>query len=84
VGGLNVVEIFKAEKPRARMAHTGERLSAGHSLETEIEHFHRYYMARNFCRGRDVLDSRSKRWSISSITTPSCPKRGASCGLAAS
>ena len=30
-------EIFKAEKPRAAMAHTGERLSVGHSLETEIE-----------------------------------------------
>jgi len=51
-----VGEIFKAEKPRASMAHTGERLSAGHSLETEVEHFHRYYMARHFCRGRRVLD----------------------------
>ncbi len=38
------------------MAHTGERLSAGHTLETEIEHFHRYYMARHFCRGQRVLD----------------------------
>ncbi len=49
-------EIFKAEKPRATMAHTGERLSAGHSLETEVEHFHRYYMARHFCRDMRVLD----------------------------
>ena len=49
-------EIFRAERPRPSMAHTGERLSAGHSLETEVEHFHRYYMARAFCRDARVLD----------------------------
>ena len=49
-------EIFRAERPRPSMAHTGERLSHGHSLETEVEHYHRYYMARHLCRGQRVLD----------------------------
>jgi SAM-dependent methyltransferase/GT2 family glycosyltransferase/glycosyltransferase involved in cell wall biosynthesis len=38
------------------MATTGERLTVGHSLETEVEHFHRYYLARHLARGRSVLD----------------------------
>jgi SAM-dependent methyltransferase/glycosyltransferase involved in cell wall biosynthesis len=38
------------------MANTGERLTVGHLLETELEHFHRYYFARHFARGRIVLD----------------------------
>jgi GT2 family glycosyltransferase/SAM-dependent methyltransferase/glycosyltransferase involved in cell wall biosynthesis len=38
------------------MATTGERLTAGHLLETELEHFHRYYLARHLARGLVVLD----------------------------
>jgi SAM-dependent methyltransferase/glycosyltransferase involved in cell wall biosynthesis len=49
-------EIFIHESPHPTMATTGERLTAGHLLETELEHFHRYYLARHLARGRDVLD----------------------------
>jgi SAM-dependent methyltransferase/glycosyltransferase involved in cell wall biosynthesis/GT2 family glycosyltransferase len=49
-------EIFIHETPRPTMATTGERLTAGHGLETELEHFHRYYLARHLARDRSVLD----------------------------
>jgi protein-L-isoaspartate O-methyltransferase len=49
-------EIFAHEQPSPAHGHTGERLSHGHSLQTEAEHFHRYYVARQMARGVDVLD----------------------------
>ncbi|WP_158743146.1 glycosyltransferase [Acidisphaera sp. L21] len=47
---------FRPVRPSETHAYTGERLSTGHSLETEIEHFHRYYLARTMATGLDVLD----------------------------
>ena len=35
---------------------TGERLTEGHRGQTEIEHLHRYLLAREWCRDKDVLD----------------------------
>jgi len=49
-------EIFKRERPKERMAFTGERMTADIGGQVEIEHLHRYFLARQFCRGKDVLD----------------------------
>ena len=49
-------ELFQAIRPSAAHEYTGERMSEGHGLETEVEHFHRYYVARSFAAGLDVLD----------------------------
>ena len=49
-------EVFFSVRPSPAHGHTGERLSQGHSLETEVEHFHRYYLARQLAAGLDVLD----------------------------
>ncbi len=49
-------EIFLAEKPPAALEFTGERLTSSASGQIEIEHFHRYFLARSFCRDKDVLD----------------------------
>jgi GT2 family glycosyltransferase/SAM-dependent methyltransferase/glycosyltransferase involved in cell wall biosynthesis len=47
---------FHPIRPSATHAYTDERFSSGHALETEIEHFHRYYLARAMADGLDVLD----------------------------
>jgi SAM-dependent methyltransferase len=49
-------EIFCRTKPLKGLAFTGERLTSELGGQTEIEHLHRYMFAREFCRGRDVLD----------------------------
>ena len=49
-------EVFQRVRPSPAYEQTDERLSAGHGLQTEIEHFHRYYLARQFAAGKDVLD----------------------------
>jgi ubiquinone/menaquinone biosynthesis C-methylase UbiE len=49
-------EIFKKELPNSILPFTGERFTDGHDIETEIEHYHRYFFARSYCRGKDVLD----------------------------
>ena len=38
------------------MPFTGERLTSALTGQTEIEHLHRYLLAREFCRGKDVVD----------------------------
>ena len=38
------------------MAFTGERLTSEYGGQTQIEHLHRYLLAREWCRGKDVLD----------------------------
>jgi SAM-dependent methyltransferase len=38
------------------MPFTGERLTSEHGGQTEIEHLHRYLLAREWCRNKDVLD----------------------------
>jgi GT2 family glycosyltransferase/SAM-dependent methyltransferase len=49
-------EIFEREKPGASLEFTGERLTSSTDGQIEIEHFHRYFLARELCRGKDVLD----------------------------
>jgi SAM-dependent methyltransferase len=38
------------------MPFTGERLTSDYGGQTKFEHLHRYLLAREFCRGVDVLD----------------------------
>jgi len=38
------------------MPFTGERLTSEYGGQTQIEHLHRYLLAREWCRDRDVLD----------------------------
>ena len=49
-------ELIRREAAAAPQTFTGERLTAAISGQIEIEHYHRYLLAREFCRGRDVLD----------------------------
>lgn len=49
-------EIFEQTLPAAALEWTGERLTTGAGGQVEIEHLHRYMLARDYCRGRDVLD----------------------------
>jgi GT2 family glycosyltransferase/tRNA G46 methylase TrmB len=49
-------EIFTREKPPTRLAFTGERATSVVDGQIEIEHFHRYFLARDLCRGKVVLD----------------------------
>jgi SAM-dependent methyltransferase len=38
------------------MPFTGERLTSAYGGQTEIEHLHRYLLARELCREKDILD----------------------------
>jgi len=49
-------EIFQRAAPSSALAWTGERLTTETTGQVEIEHLHRYFMARALCRGLDVLD----------------------------
>ena len=49
-------EIFKRVVPDTPLEWTGERLTTATAGQVEIEHLHRYFLARALCRGRDVLD----------------------------
>lgn len=49
-------EIFDRPAPSQELEWTGERLTSAVSGQIEIEHLHRYFFARTFCRGMDVLD----------------------------
>src|SRR5271168_673674 len=49
-------EIIAWPKPSSPMAFTGERLTSDYGGQTQIEHLHRYLLAREWCRGKDVLD----------------------------
>ena len=49
-------EIFKRTVPDVPLAWTGERLTNSAGPQVEIEHLHRYFVARTLCRGLDVLD----------------------------
>jgi O-antigen biosynthesis protein len=49
-------EIFERPLPSVGLPFTGERLTSEFSGQTEIEHLHRYMLARHLCRGRHVLD----------------------------
>lgn len=47
--------MFRLTQPREPLAFTGERLTGGGG-GVEIEHLHRYCLARDLCVDRDVLD----------------------------
>ena len=49
-------EIIVRPKPAVPMPFTGERLTSEYGGQTQIEHLHRYLLAREWCRGKDVLD----------------------------
>ncbi|KAA2212007.1 class I SAM-dependent methyltransferase [Teichococcus oryzae] len=49
-------EIFERTVPETPLEWTGERLTTAAGGQVEIEHLHRYFLARTLCRGRDVLD----------------------------
>lgn len=49
-------ELFRQDRPKTALAWTGERLVTGIEGPIEDEHLHRYLLAREFCRGKDVLD----------------------------
>jgi ubiquinone/menaquinone biosynthesis C-methylase UbiE len=49
-------EIFKVEKSSTPLGFTGERFTTAVSGQIELEHLHRYLMARTLCRGKDVVD----------------------------
>jgi SAM-dependent methyltransferase len=47
---------FRKEKPANPLKFTGERFTSDISGQIEIEHLHRYLVARDLCRDKDVLD----------------------------
>jgi len=50
-------ELIRREAASAPLPFSGERLTAVMAgRQVEIEHYHRYLLARDFCRDRDVLD----------------------------
>src|SRR4051794_13102188 len=49
-------EIFVRPMPDQPMPFTGEWLTSDLTGETLVEHWHRYLLAREIARGRDVLD----------------------------
>src|SRR6478609_650086 len=51
-------ELFRHERPEVALAWTGERFvtEIGGDGRIEIEHLHRYFLAREFCRAKQVLD----------------------------
>ncbi len=49
-------ELIRREGAKKPLSFSGERLTSATTGQVEIEHYHRYLLAREFCRGRDVLD----------------------------
>ena len=49
-------EIINRPVPHRRLEFTGERLTSTQGGQAAIEHWHRYLLARELVRGRDVLD----------------------------
>lgn len=49
-------ELFDRTRPVTPLGWTGERLTTDAFGQVEIEHLHRYFLARHLCRGMDVLD----------------------------
>jgi hypothetical protein len=49
-------ELILRPTPLIPMEFTGERLTSTYGGQTEIEHMHRYLLAREWCREKDVLD----------------------------
>src|SRR5271165_1539742 len=53
---LKMGELFRQVHTDTRLTWTGERMVPGQTGAIEAEHFHRYCLARDLCRGLDVLD----------------------------
>jgi GT2 family glycosyltransferase/SAM-dependent methyltransferase len=49
-------EIFTRERAAEALAFTGERMTTGLGGQIEIEHLHRYFLARELARGKEVLE----------------------------
>jgi len=49
-------ELIRRETPKAPKQFDGERFTAAAFGQVEVEHYHRYLLARHYCRGLDVLD----------------------------
>ncbi|WP_095080371.1 class I SAM-dependent methyltransferase [Mesorhizobium sophorae] len=49
-------EIFERVLPRQALEWTGEQLTTATAGQVEIEHLHRYFLARALCRDLDVVD----------------------------
>jgi GT2 family glycosyltransferase/SAM-dependent methyltransferase/glycosyltransferase involved in cell wall biosynthesis len=49
-------EIFERPRDSAPQDFSGERLTSAIGGQVEMEHLHRYFLARDLCRGLDVLD----------------------------
>jgi GT2 family glycosyltransferase/SAM-dependent methyltransferase len=54
--GKTMGELIRREAATAPLPFVGERLTAAISGQIEIEHYHRYLLAREFCRDLDVVD----------------------------
>ena len=52
-------ELIRREAAAKPLHFSGERLTAAISGQVEIEHYHRYLLARDYCRDLDVLDCAS-------------------------
>jgi GT2 family glycosyltransferase/SAM-dependent methyltransferase/glycosyltransferase involved in cell wall biosynthesis len=49
-------ELIRWEAAASPLEFSGERLTASAAGQVQIEHYHRYLLAREFCRGKEVLD----------------------------
>ena len=47
---------FPLPQPKTPLEFTGERMTSAVEGPIEFEHYHRYCLARDLCRGRDILD----------------------------
>jgi len=56
IGPADMNEIFDRPLPAVPLPFTGERFTSAVAGKIELEHFHRYLYAREFCRGKVVLD----------------------------
>jgi ubiquinone/menaquinone biosynthesis C-methylase UbiE len=64
-----VGEIFRWERPKQELQFTGERFTSKISGQIEIEHLHRYFLARELSRGKAVLDIASGEGYGSSLVS---------------
>jgi SAM-dependent methyltransferase len=53
---MTMGEIFKRERAPNSLDFSGERFTDEAQGQIEIEHLHRYFIARHYCRDKDVLD----------------------------
>ena len=51
-----MLNIIRREQAKNSLSFSGERFTSDISGQIEVEHYHRYLMAQQFCAGRMVLD----------------------------